>query len=410
MRIGVLCLLSCGWACFASDDKCKGACACNFNISMSSHAYESMTFDGISATTKEECTMLAFLYEKDVVHIPAWSNRHDIRKAWYSNIIHPEKSCNVTSFEKANKKLRRITTVTDIYASTHVPADVLSWDEAMHAMPRWADPTSSYVFHRDDPDILPENRGRVLIQRVTEMGPAYMHAPVMLQYYLISKYSRSKIDPVILDIAKYIRDAFTTKQLKRHLLYDEGMPSNMLMSMLLHKYTETKIVPFDKIDTEFLKKHGPAMLSGFPLCDGFGSDDGRLVYDLGDCDASVEHVLHPNSAPAAPLQCNNRDGSRSAGRCVTNHAMLIIGVRGEGAARRFLVQNWWRRHQFVEMSLDYLESLTRRSLDISAYVACTPQLAVPAGFAQAAAPYADSGHIDAREPEGLSGGEGNIWL
>jgi hypothetical protein len=163
-----------------------------------------------------------------------------------------------------------------------------------------------------------------------------------------------------------------------------------------------EIVPFYKIDADFLKKHGPLKLSGFPLCDGFGSDNGRLVYDLGDCDASVALVS------PAPLRCNHRDGPRPAGRCVLNHAMHIIGLRGEGATRRLLVQNWWRRHQFVEMSLGYLESLRRRSLDLAAFAACTPQLAVPAGFAQAAAPYEDSGHIDAREPEHLVGGE-NIW-
>ena len=85
----------------------------------------------------------------------------------------------------------------------------------MRMMPEWADP---YVFHRDDPAILPENRGQVLIQRVVERGPSYMHAPVVLQYCLISKNSKSKINPVILNIAKYIRHTFNTEQLKRHFL------------------------------------------------------------------------------------------------------------------------------------------------------------------------------------------------
>ncbi len=59
---------------------------------------------------------------------------------------------------------------------------------------------------------------------------------------------------------------------------------------------------------------------------------------------------------------------------------------------------------FVEISMDNLAS--RRSFpDLSAHVSCTPQLAVPAGFTQAAAPYAESGpiRIDAREPEHLEG-------
>jgi hypothetical protein len=34
-----------------------------------------MVLDEISATTQKECAMLAFLYEKNVVHVPAGSKR-----------------------------------------------------------------------------------------------------------------------------------------------------------------------------------------------------------------------------------------------------------------------------------------------------------------------------------------------
>jgi hypothetical protein len=363
-----------------------------------------MVFDGILATTAKECAMLAFLYEKDIVHIDEGSVEIHLRKTRYSEIMQPETSCNVTFFEKAHKKLKRITATADDYVSTQVPSDVLSWDDTMRAMPQWADPTRSYVFHRDDPDILPENRGQVLIQRVTEKAPSYMHAPVVLQHYLISKHSKSKIDPLILDMAKYIRDTFTTKQLKRHFLYDEGIPSRFLMRMLLQRNSAARIVDFQEITADFLKVHGPAMLSGFPLCDDFGSDDGDLIYDLGDCDASTDHALPPIPAPG-PARCDAEEG----GPCTLNHAMLIIGVRGEGAARRFLVQNWWRHHQFLELSLGYLESLWPRGWDISVHVVLTPQLEFPAGFAQAAAPYAETGLIDAREPEHLIGPH-SMWM
>ena len=75
----------------------------------------------------------------------------------------------------------------------------------------------------------------------------------------------------------------------------------------------------------------------------------RLVHELSYCDASAEHAVHPNPAPG---RCVMRgDYRRDDGTCTKYHAMLIIGVRGEGVARRFLVRNWWRRHQFVEVSL-----------------------------------------------------------
>ena len=148
------------------------------------------------------------------------------------------------------------------------------------------------------------------------------------------------------------------------------------------------------------------MLSEFPLCEDFCSDDGRLVHELSYCDASAEHALHPSPAPG---RCAIQGGYHpDDGTCTKYHAMLIIGVRGAGAARRFLVQNWWRRHQFVEISMAYLERLRLIYLGPSAYITCTPQLAVPAGFAQAAAPYAESEDLDAREPEPPVG-PSSIW-
>ena len=171
------------------------------------------------------------------------------------------------------------------------------------------------------------------------------------------------------------------------------------MHNLMQKDTVTIIVPLSEIDAVFLQKHGPLLLCEFPLCDDFCSDEGHLVHELSYCDASAEHAVHPNPAPG---RCVMRgDYRRDDGTCTKYHAMLIIGVRGAGAARRFLVRNSWRRHQFVEVSLAYLEWRRPILHGPSAYAVCTPQLAVPAGFAgtaQAAAPYAEAGQIDARQP------------
>jgi hypothetical protein len=39
----------------------------------------------------------------------------------------------------------------------------------------------------------------------------------------------------------------------------------------------------------------------------------------------------------------------------TVHYMLLIGVRWESRSRRFLVQNCWPDHQFLEATQDFLE-------------------------------------------------------
>jgi hypothetical protein len=61
------------------------------------------------------------------------------------------------------------------------------------------------------------------------------------------------------------------------------------------------------------------------------------------------------------------------------------------------------------MSPGHLASLLPRGPDLSACVVATPQRAGPAGLARAAAPYAETGHIDAREPEHRIGSTA-IWM
>ena len=50
--------------------------------------------------------MLAFLYEKNVVHVPAGSKQNGFRKRGHSAILHPDTSCNVTFFDKASMKFK----------------------------------------------------------------------------------------------------------------------------------------------------------------------------------------------------------------------------------------------------------------------------------------------------------------
>jgi hypothetical protein len=39
-----------------------------------------------------------------------------------------------------------------------------------------------------------------------------------------------------------------------------------------------------------------------------------------------------------------------------NHAMVLVGIRKEGDATRYLVQNWWKKKAFVEMDDEYLSA------------------------------------------------------
>ncbi len=47
--------------------------------------------------------------------------------------------------------------------------------------------------------------------------------------------------------------------------------------------------------------------------------------------------------------------------------MVVLGVRTEGESQIFLLQNWWRNKQFVEVSEDYM------TMDCSICFIGTPQ-------------------------------------
>ncbi len=64
------------------------------------------------------------------------------------------------------------------------------------------------------------------------------------------------------------------------------------------------------------------------------------------------------------------------------HTMLIIGMRWEGESRRFLVQNWWTDHQFVELDQNFLEKCAAL-----AYFVFLPQYEILKGLPQTRALY-----------------------
>ena len=43
--------------------------------------------------------------------------------------------------------------------------------------------------------------------------------------------------------------------------------------------------------------------------------------------------------------------------CIERHCMVVLGVRTQGQNRMFLLQNWWRNKQFVEVSEEYMTIL-----------------------------------------------------
>jgi hypothetical protein len=266
------------------------------------------------------------------------------------------------------------------------------------APPEWSDPKKSFVFHRDDPDLVEHNKANLLLQRVQDKSLCHMHAPAVLQHYLISKHSRKRIQPVILDLPGFVREALSDSDFQRYVLRGEGTSSRHVLQMILEPDSSLKSVTYRDIDAAMLSAHGPAVLDGFAVCDDFGAEDGRLVYDLAQCNLS-----RPAAAPRY-VGCEHVDlefrlaySGDEPERCARSYAMLIVGVRTQGPSRRFLVQNWWRRLQLLEISAEYLETLP--SANFGALFVLTPQRALRSRWHRPAARYAETAYIDTLEPE-----------
>ena len=59
------------------------------------------------------------------------------------------------------------------------------------------------------------------------------------------------------------------------------------------------------------------------------------------------------------------------------HAMVLVGARKEGGKHYFLLQNWWKQKQFVEVDVDCL-----KSRGATVYFVETPQTKIPKSFPQ----------------------------
>jgi hypothetical protein len=169
------------------------------------------------------------------------------------------------------------------------------------------------------------NKPHAYVERIQLSGLCYMHAPVVLQHYLVSMHSDVAV-PMI-DMAAYMRQFLSPAALENRIWKDHGRDSkeflrNILFSRDMTRFKTTN--DFSKMEGS-LRKYGPGLVQGFQVDVGFNS---------------------PQSVHIGPITV------KSMGL----HAMLLVGARQEGEEMRYLLQNWWKQKPFVEVDADYLDS------------------------------------------------------
>ena len=203
-----------------------------------------------------------------------------------------------------------------------VPETVQSFAQSLAGLNGWKNDEDAFIFYRDDEVVGSKRDG--IVQRVSEESLCYLHAPVVLQRCLIAKYRRDNSPLEMIDITKFVSRHLDHDQLTRHLFFCGGN-SREILRCILTPDSEMDIGLIDDIDPSFMKKHGPGLMMQF-----------RVHSDFMD-----EHLLIHTGIPT--------------GSYVGDHSMLLIGVKGSGESKMFLVQNWWRKKQFVQISVTYMK-------------------------------------------------------
>jgi hypothetical protein len=196
-----------------------------------------------------------------------------------------------------------------------------------------------------DKDIFHLRRGLPLPQRCQLSGLCYMHAPEVLQHYLVSLNNPRHTG--MIDMVNLIRQNFSAKKLKEHVFDDDGDNSIRTLAMILEPastFVSTNQAEYAK----YLHKYGPALVQPFTVHTDF-LEGGRWSFD------------------GAPK-----------GKVEGQHAMVLIGARREATSGKhfFLLQNWWKHSQFVEVSGTYLTNCGPLSVDFVE----TPQRRIPRKF------------------------------
>jgi hypothetical protein len=199
-------------------------------------AMEEMQKDCVKTMTAEDREMVLFLYLKNVCPNAPISRLH------FQSLINATEKETMSNIEEsdlaAKVRLRRLLRK-EGQCSNQVPTGVQTFDEAMAALPDWNDPLTSFIFHRDDPSMI--GRAHGLAQRL-HLGNAsghqehrfcYIHAPHVLQHYLVCWATGHNNVVGMIDMARMIRTTFSSNDLMKHIFDDLGGSSHTMLRRIL---------------------------------------------------------------------------------------------------------------------------------------------------------------------------------
>jgi hypothetical protein len=248
----------------------------------------------------------------------------------------------------------------------HIPSDVQSWERAMSCeLAHWRSP-SHYVWFWQC--------GTRPLQRSQPSRLSYLNAPIVLISYIRQLFGHGH---EMVDMMGWMRRSASNEVLQRHI-FSWRIDSCFLLKKLLNNLGTIRLAWYE-IDDVTLRCYGPGLVCGFDVSRGF-EEEGKFRY--GDEDI-----------PDPTQESDSRFGTMMSDR----HAMVLVGVcvSPETRQRVFLLQNWWRRKQFVECSKGYLEACGAKAIFVK------DGSGISANLPYMDCIYAEGADIDRGEPWGI---------
>jgi len=268
-----------------------------------------------------------------------------VRKSQMRELVHP----TAMEYDDTRLRLRSLMAPGGDRISDSMPLDVQTFENALDTLHEWrAAFVHACVTH------FPAQRVQL------GDGLCYMHAPLVLQHYLVS--TATGADAGTIDMAGMVREGFSGDALTAHIFQGAGGSSVEVLCRLLvpgSVVVEPSVAEWES----FLQRHGPGLVSRFSVHSDFVGES--LTFD--------GNVFGPQQG---------------------HHAMLLIGARTDVTTdkRWFLLQNWWKSKQFVEVSESYMLSACAKVCFVT-----TPQTEMPHSELSRHGRYAESAHVDVAE-------------
>lgn len=234
----------------------------------------------------------------------------------YHFLRNPQLSDDPIKYEAAADRLRRLAAREEEVNLTSLTPAVHTFSE--HEFPGYK--ASHIIFL---------NRPHTIAQRFQRGGLCSMNAPVIVQYYReVLNFKLGKKEYPMLDLLKFLREKLGPEELADYIFKCDGFDSHLFLKKIIGE--ESHVQPsgvHDIIDN--FKKYGPALLQKFEVREDF-------------CNQAIHHHY----------------GKSHSDVIVGYHAMVLVGYRFDSESNKnfFLIQNWWKEKQFVEVDEDYLKA------------------------------------------------------